>query len=469
MQRREERKSFLTLRLRVFALKCFPLFALLFFSGCRKPSTSLDQGWSAPVTVTQSKDGLMGGVVLHKWNKAIIALQGRDENAAKCFVMDSMNNSWSEAPLVGVPEGYFWNRPAIDRANDKAFFQHGYIENNQLVMSVILGRMTANGNLAMRDVTEMKWITETKTLFGEARSNFRLSERNEPRKRDWPELGHGIISGSDLYIPLSVQGFTYNGNGVAIARGPYCGGVFHSADSGKTWQLEQITDFQGGGSSVCRSKERYNYFVVKEVMHEGSQLCFSSKHSTGGSWANLSVVTKTFGYGYVTVPQNDTVHLCWLDRRHEKRRSNPVYPRRGNYEVAYCQRKDSDSSWSKDVILSEGLLYSHTPTMSVEGDKVVVAWSGIQTAGDWHAPSNPNDIYYRTSRDGGKSWDKLLKVTDGAKDGITSGEPQVVLQNGIIHLMYIQGKLNLKQESPGLTKLNQPPWQIYYQQRPFPN
>src|SRR5439155_6297833 len=103
------------------------------------------------------------------------------------------------------------------------------------------------------------------------------------------------------------------------------------------------------------------------------------------------------------------------------------------------------------------------------GDKVVVDWAGVATAPDHHHEYAPNDIYYRTSKDGGKTWVKRLKVTDGAKAGITAGRPKVVLQNGIIHLFYIQGKMNLKEESPGLTKLNQPPWPIYYQRRPFPN
>lgn len=440
--------------------------------GCRKPkpSTPLDQGWSAPVTITQSKNGLVGRVVLYNWRNTIIALQGQDDNSAKCFVMSSGDNPWAEASLTGVPPGYSWDTPAIDKTSDRVFFQQGYLENDQLVMSVIIGRLTANGNLAMRDVTEKKWLTDKKSLLGETQPNVRL---NRPNTRDWPELGIGIINDQDLYIPYSVQGYEVTPRGNSFfsdgSKGPFRNGVLHSADAGKTWEMEKMPNFSGGDPSVCRSKNRCYCFTVREEKDEGAKLWFTSKSGAGGSWADLSVVTKTFGYRYITVPQNDTVHLCWLDRRHEKRRSNPVYPRQGNYEVAYCQRKDSDTSWSKDVILSEGLLYSHSPTMSVEGDKVVVAWSGVHTAGDWHAPSNPNDIYYITSRDGGKTWGQLLKVTDGVKDGITSGEPQVMLQNGIIHLMYIQGKLNLKQELPGLTKLNQPPWPIYYQQRPFPN
>ena len=146
-----------------------------------------------------------------------------------------------------------------------------------------------------------------------------------------------------------------------------------------------------------------------------------------------------------------------------------MYPDRQNWEVVYCQRKDSDTNWSKQIILSKGLLYSYWPSMSVEGNKIVAAWWGVRTGPDWHSFNDPNDIYYVTSKDGGKNWTAPLKITDGAKDGITSGEPQTVLLNGVIHLLYTQGKMNFKEESPGLSKLNQAPWPIYYQQRPFPN
>jgi hypothetical protein len=194
----------------------------------------------------------------------------------------------------------------------------------------------------------------------------------------------------------------------------------------------------------------------------------------GDPWDAPETITKTYcdsalSWKYVTAAENDKIHLCWLDRRHEKTRLNLEDPARRNYEVAYCQRKDSDNDWSKDIILSKGLFYSYSPTMSVEGEKIVIAWAGIQAAEDWHNEDNPNDIYYVTSKDGGKTWTKPLMVTDKAKDGVTSGKPQVMLFKGVIHLFYIQGKRESQQLSPGLTKLNQPPWPIYYTQRPFPN
>jgi hypothetical protein len=274
---------------------------------------------------------------------------------------------------------------------------------------------------------------------------------------------------------LEARLITYRGNSMIDEQGPANNGVFHSRDLGMTWQMERLSESPAALPSMSRTKGYYYYFAVSLPTGPGHvwDLWFSSKPADGSSWDTPKAVTKTFGHSaliwkYVSAAEDDTVHLCWLDSRHERKRHNLVYPFRENYEVVYCRRKDFDSNWSKDVILSDGMLYSYWPSMSVEGNKLVIAWAGVATAPDEHHEYAPNDIYYVTSKDGGETWSKRLKLTDGAKTGITSGCPEVVLQNGVIHLFYIQGKLYLKQESPGLTKLNQPPWPIYYTQRPFP-
>jgi hypothetical protein len=181
----------------------------------------------------------------------------------------------------------------------------------------------------------------------------------------------------------------------------------------------------------------------------------------GGSWDEPKLLTKTSANrrGGGVLAENDTVHYCWLDRRHEKWRFNIEDPDVGNFEVAYCRRKDSDSAWRKDVILSKGLLFSYWPSMSVEGDRIVVVWQSEES----NQPGHSSDIYYATSKDGGKTWAKPLKVTNQAKDGFTSERPQVALQNGIIHLFYTQGKWDRNSQV-----WNQGGWPVYYQQRPFP-
>ena len=51
------------------------LVLVLLLTGCSK-APQLDQGWSAPIKVTDSKDSLVGGVNLYKWQSTVIALQG---------------------------------------------------------------------------------------------------------------------------------------------------------------------------------------------------------------------------------------------------------------------------------------------------------------------------------------------------------------------------------------------------------
>lgn len=196
-----------------------------------------------------------------------------------------------------------------------------------------------------------------------------------------------------------------------------------------------------------------------------NELRHSRKESD--QWSELSLITGSFAGRASAVAEGDAIHLCWLDRKNEKRRSNQVYPWRENYEVAYCNRKDSDSKWNKDVILSKGLRWSYAPSMSVEGTNLVVAWAGANGMAD-RTEYGPSDIFYVVSKDSGKTWTKPIRVMNGSKSGITSGRPQVALHKGVIHLFYIQGTLNYQKVSAGMVKLNQPGWPILYQQRPFP-
>ena len=360
----------------------------------------------------------------------------------------------------------------MDENNDTVCFEQSYLENDQLVMDVLVGRIRIDGGLACRDVTEKKWITDTKSLFGGTDPNVRFSQAG---RRIWPVFGKGIINGQEMYYPYCLSGLeiTYRGTTLVTdgTKGPFNNGVFHSTDSGTTWQIERMSGIQSWTPSVCKSKGYCYYFAANftgNKMDRGDQLWFSRKPVTGISWDAPNPVTKTYVHGLVTVPQDDSVHLCWLDRRHEKSRVDFNDPHRGNFEIVYCRRNDSDANWSRETILSKGLFYSYSPTMSVEGNKIVVAWAGIQTADDWHNNFDSNDIYYITSKDGGTTWAKPQRITDNIASKITAGDPQVMLHHGIIHLSYTQGKMNLKQESPGLTRLNQPPWPVYYRQKPFP-
>ena len=460
------------------------LVCAAYFVGCGKQAIAIADNWSAPIQVTESQQGLVGGVIPYKWRDKITAFQVKYSSLtksypAKCFLLDrssNSNNGWTEMPFTGVPDGYVGVYPnvyhatvAIDQASDRVFFEHGYIENDQLIMNVIIGRMSTG--IVVQDAEKKQWSENEKALFGEAASTIHLNIPGQSSSP--PHLGLGIMRGQDLYIPYCLSGVTEMPR--AYEDGPFNNGVFHSTDSGTNWQIEKISASEAWLPIIIRTKDNYYYFATgpSKERDRDFELWFAQKPVNGNSWSAQGIVTKTFVYGaygqYAAVAEGDTVHVCWMDVRHKKQKLDigvfppHLYSELGNCEIAYCQRKDSDTDWSQSVILSKGLLYSYSPSMSVEGNKIVIAWTSPESGG------GPNDIYYVTSKDGGKTWTNPLKLTDSAKDGITSGEPQVMLQNGVIHLFYIQGKMDLQQLSPGLTKLNQPPWPIYYTQRPFPN
>jgi hypothetical protein len=444
------------LNLKTASLIC--LTALL--AGCNKQANILDHVWTPPVKITDSIENLVGWVYLYKTQGTIMCLQPLENGATRCFFLT--NNSWVESHFMSLPKGYDWGDLAIDQEGRTVMLPDGNIGNRQLVMKALLGTFAESG---IRVVLETTWETDKKTLFEETNPNVQFGETNR-YGRGSIYYGKGIISNSEIYLPYCASAVTVTSH---TEHGPFNNGVFHSTNAGKTWQIERISDFDTWVPAICKTKDYYYYFGCQY------NYWFSRKPAEGGKWDAPKEMTKTFTRSnwrgsYIALAERDAVYACWMDCRHNMWRFNIDGPPIENNDIFYCHRKDSDSGWSKDVILSKGLLYSYPPSMSVEGDTIVVAWSGISSAGKHHDQYDPNDIYYVTSKDGGKTWLEPLKVTDQAKDGVVSGRPQVMLLNGVIHLFYIQGKIEKAEPlSPGLTKLNGVPWPIYYTQRPFPN
>lgn len=431
--------------------------AILLTRGCVKQAELPDRSWSKPVKFAESWEGLVDSAGIFRHNHRIGALIPQRTGVSKCLFLhsgDGNNSYWTEVPIKGVPYPYRFIFGSTDQPDSRMWFQAAFAEDEHLSMGFIAGSLTAE--LGLRISPEKKWALSKKALLGETGTNVTLLE---------PFHGSGVMRGTEIYIPYCLDAVTRTGN--TQTRTHFNNGVFRSDDSGKTWQMEQISDFEAGGPTMTGTKGFYYFFAEKGDV----SLWFSKKPIGATTWATPEVLVKSYARGLagrIAASNGDTVHFCWLDSRHEKMRFNLMDPYRGNYEVAYRRRRDADASWGKDVILSKGLFYSYSPSMSVEGDRIVVAWAGVKKSFDWHSEHRPNDIYYVTSKDAGISWTKPLKATDSAKDGITSGRPQVAMLNGVIHLLYVQGKVNYRQESPGLVKLNQPPWPIYHQQRPFP-
>jgi hypothetical protein len=446
------------------------LLGAMLATGCSESAAQLDPKWTSPAAISSSIGGLGGAIRLHRCYDTLIGVQVLHGGSAQLLMLNRASNSWSQSNVAGAPDvggwTYLWGFASIDPQSKRVLLPEGYAENEQLVMKVLMGTITEN--VGLRDIIEKKWITDKIALLGETDPKVKLNELGKGRQG--VGLGPGILNGSEACIPycLHAAEVIQQGKSVTIKDGPSANGVFHSSDSGKTWQMEKISDIHSGAPTICKTKGYFYYFAGHDL-----SLWFSRKPTEGGKWEEPQVISRTFALvdgRFAAAGEGDTAHACWMDRRHNKWRFNIDAPPIENNEIFYRRRKDTDRDWSKEVLLSKGLLYAYAPTISAEGDKVVVAWAGIQTASKQHTDMGPNDIYYVTSKDGGKTWAQPLKITDGAKNGMIAGMPQVALLNGTIHLLYTQGKrAEAKELTPGLTKLGGEPWPIYYTQRPFPD
>src|SRR6185295_17463128 len=107
---------------RTSLLTGFLICTVSFSAGCSKKAIPLAEGWSPPVKITDSDNGLSGGVLLYKWHDTILGWQSLSDGSAKCLLQKRDNNSWSEGLLTGLPpKAYVY--PSLDQANDTAFFE----------------------------------------------------------------------------------------------------------------------------------------------------------------------------------------------------------------------------------------------------------------------------------------------------------------------------------------------------------
>jgi len=456
--------------------------AALLAMGCNKQSNRIDQGWTAPIAVAASNEGLAGWFILHRYQDTIVGVTQRRSAEAQVLTFDSAKNSWRELPVSGIPGNYPWAYAAIDQQTQRILLADGFAEREQFTMKILTGTIVENSGI--QNMIERNWITDKDTLLGKTSSSVSLTDPPVSPggvNTNWASLGIGILNGPDMQIPYCFSAKTYTETPVAyqgqthfrkaFERGPFNNGVLRSTDSGNTWRMEIISSFDSLAPEMCQTKAFVYYFGIRYPII-GNGVWASRQSVTGSAWAEPTIIAATFAnvYGRFDVAADgDTAHICWMDRRRNKIRFNLTGPPIENNDIYYRRRKDGDKEWSKEVWLSKGLLYCYAPTIASEGDNVVVVWAGIRDAGKQHTYMSPNDIYYVTSGDSGKTWSAPLKVTDVAKDGGTAGMPQVALLNGTIHLLFTQGSQQGAAElSPGLTKLGVGPWPIYYTQRAFP-
>jgi len=191
-----------------------------------------------------------------------------------------------------------------------------------------------------------------------------------------------------------------------------------STNEGLSWQPDSIrlTNNTGlsGFPSIALSGSSLH--VVWHDNRDGNNEIYYKRSTDGGlSWqadtrlTNNSAISQ---YPAVSV-SGSTVHVVWQDNRD------------GNDEIYYKRSTDGGTTWQPDVRLTNDVLFSRFPCVSVSGSVVHVLWQDFRD-GNWRA-------YYKRSTDGGTNWQTDLPLTDNMAN---SQYPNVSATASAVHTVW---------------------------------
>jgi len=425
---------------------------------------------------------------LFKMNGEPICID-REEN----FILGLSQTNWAKKSF-SLPNNYQNAQLMTDAASERFILYHGDVQggkpDSKLRSQVVPGVFKAqldifkfNQSGGVDKLFDRQCTLDSKELFGE----IQRSDKEQPVEPGWrqqygpplitPEsgwLGAGVFVEDAIYIPYTVECSAIYGSKHSVGSvGPSQTGLLYATGDQSKWTKMPLLDAHTFGSWAVATPDNIYCFAnrIQGPQKLWGLWCSTISRTTSAQPVN-ELIAPTYchqTYGICSVATSDeTVHLVWLDGRHQRRHDPRSIVTGGqaweaNFEIYYRRRKDSESEWNKEMLLSKGIDYVFGPQMAVEGNNIVVVWSGYQgdkgkTGSDYH----PSDIYFRKSADGGETWTLTSRVTTNSQAGLVSGRPQVALHNGIIHLFYIRGKVTERRAGVG-----KKPWAIIHQQRAF--
>jgi hypothetical protein len=246
-------------------------------------------------------------------------------------------------------------------------------------------------------------------------------------------LGPGVVSEAQSfpfadkpYIACAPEGGIYaNRAYISWTHFGFAGGpirVAWSADRGQTWQGARNVSASGGvqGSVPVAGRDGEVW-----VFWLGDGIEFARSTNGGGTWSGASTAAAVDAIGDVNYRRNSfptagidrsggardgTVYVAWSDDR------------LGDPDILLSRSADQGQTWSEPLRVNDDPVGN--------GSQQFFPWLAVDERGDvhlmWHdSRGDPYDqllhIYVATSRDGGESFDRNLRVTDVASDGGLTG------------------------------------------------
>ena len=148
-------------------------------------------------------------------------------------------------------------------------------------------------------------------------------------------------------------------------------------------------------SSKCIAASGSNVYVVWSDERNGAdQIYFKKSANNGTSWGEDMRISNTteFSVQPTVVASGAGVHIIWMDNRD------------GNYEIYYKKSTDNGATFGADVRLTNQTADSQSPSVSMSGSAIHVAW--------YDERDGNREVYYKHSLDNGVTWSADERITN---------------------------------------------------------
>jgi hypothetical protein len=211
-----------------------------------------------------------------------------------------------------------------------------------------------------------------------------------------------------------------------------------SVDGGTNWELPiQISYGAGFSSSPSIAAFGSNVHIAWEDSRLGwwnNEIFYCRSTNDGVNWSIEEQLTEdtTFSNTPSISVSGNNIHVAWEDMRD------------GDYEIYHKKSTDNGQTWSTDQRLTNDPGDSHYPSAAASGSNVHVTWQDNRDGND--------EIYYKVSNDYGMSWDPNIRLTD---DQNISQNVSIAVSGQKVHVVWSDDRDGN--------------WEIYYKRNPSGN
>jgi len=193
-----------------------------------------------------------------------------------------------------------------------------------------------------------------------------------------------------------------------------------SKNGGATWSLQKNISSSPGDSLMpdLAASGSYVYIVWEDFIDSNSSIYFKRSKDGGLTWSNAKhIATAPGSGGWPSIAANEEqVFVAWSYDL------NVI----GNYEIYFSTSNDAGISWTPIKRLSYASGLSYWPKIAIAGSSAFVVWME-------ELPEYNNQINFKRSINGGKSWKAPVKLSPSSAD---SWWPRLAVVDPFVYVVW---------------------------------